>query len=143
MQPSDEYKEAARAKVKAEELLERRRTELQPLMVAEHTRGVSLSALAKLADYTPEHVRRIVRAHGIEGDPARQPPPAPARKNAGAAAHFEEFVMAMLQERGATLLREEGQPQADIVFTLPDGEVVRLDVKYVPQHREETDSDSH
>lgn len=74
MKPSKEFEEAARAKVRAEELLERRRTDLAPMIAAEVARGVNLSTVGKLAGYTPEHVRRIARAHGVEKTVDREPP---------------------------------------------------------------------
>lgn len=78
--PSDDFKAAATAKVRAEELLERRREVLLPLIAAEVARGVKLATLARMAGYTPEHVRRIARAHGVDATVDREPPP-PRRKS--------------------------------------------------------------
>lgn len=72
--PSDEFLAAARAYVRAVELLERRRAELAPLVAEEVRRGVKLSHVAREARYTPEHVRRIARAHGVEATVERTPP---------------------------------------------------------------------
>lgn len=82
IQPSEEFKAAARAKVLAEEKLERRRKELAPLIASEVARGVKLSHVAKEANYTPEHVRRIARAHEVEATVHREPPPPRRRKPA-------------------------------------------------------------
>lgn len=51
------------------------------LAIAEEVRGgAKIAAVARYVAYVPEHVRRIARAHGIEGDPSRVPPPAPPRR---------------------------------------------------------------
>lgn len=77
---SDEYLAAARAYVRAVDALEAARLKLAPLVAAEVARGAKLSHVAKAAGYTPAHVRRIARAHGVEGDPSIVPPPPPPRK---------------------------------------------------------------
>lgn len=78
----EELLAAARAHTRAEEMLKRRREELA-LAIANAVRdGAKLSHVARAAGYTPEHVRRIARAHGVEGDPSRIPPPAPPRRAA-------------------------------------------------------------
>lgn len=79
--PSDEFLAAARAYAQAVRALERRRAELAPLIAAEVARGVKLSRVGRETGYTPEHVRRIARAHGVEAavdrtPPARRPKPA-------------------------------------------------------------------
>lgn len=75
IEPSEEFLAAARAFVRAQETLERRRKELGPLMASEVERGVKLSRVAKETGYTRETVRRVAREHGVEGDPTRTPPP--------------------------------------------------------------------
>ena len=77
---SDEYLAAAREYVAAVRALERARLKLAPLVAAEVARGAKLSHVAKAADYTPAHVRRIARAFGVEGDSSIVPPPPPPRK---------------------------------------------------------------
>lgn len=79
---SPEYKAAASEYIAAVAALEAAREKLAPLVAAEVARGAKLSHVAKAAGYTPEHVRRIARAHGVEGDPSRVPPPAPPRRTA-------------------------------------------------------------
>jgi hypothetical protein len=75
--PSDEFLAAARAYVRAVEALERRRKELAPLVAEEVRRGVKLSRVGRETGYTPEHVRRIARAHGVEATIDREPPRRP------------------------------------------------------------------
>lgn len=66
---------ALRARNAAEKVVERRREELADVIAEAYRTGRFKAAhLAKLADYTPEHVRRLLRAHGIEGDPSRLSP---------------------------------------------------------------------
>jgi hypothetical protein len=61
---------ALHARVVAEKVVDKRRDELaEKIVKAFRTR------IAKVAEYTPEHVRRILRAHGIEGDASRLTPP--------------------------------------------------------------------
>lgn len=76
-EPTDEFLAAARAYVRAVEALERRRKELAPLVAAEVARGVKLSRVGRETGYTPEHVRRIARAHGVEATVDRTPPRRP------------------------------------------------------------------
>lgn len=64
-----------RAKVAAERAAERKRDDLaEAIATAYRTGKFKAAAIAKLVNYTPEHVRRILRAHGIEGDPNRITP---------------------------------------------------------------------
>lgn len=72
--PSEEFLAAARAYVSAVEEAERRRKELAPLVAKEVARGVKLSRVGKETTYTPEHVRRIARDHGVEATVKRVPP---------------------------------------------------------------------
>lgn len=66
---------ALRARTIAEKAVEKRRDELAEKIVKAYRSGKFKAArIAKLVDYTPEHVRRILRAHGIEGDPTRLTP---------------------------------------------------------------------
>jgi len=46
-------------------------------------RGEKLSHVGARAGYTPEHVRRIARAHGVKDTTGRIPPP-PRNKSAAA-----------------------------------------------------------
>jgi predicted HTH domain antitoxin len=71
---------ALRAHKAAEKLVDRRREELAETIVKAYRSGkLKASRIAKVTDYTPEHVRRILRAHGIEGDPTRLSPTQRAR----------------------------------------------------------------
>ena len=79
-EPSDRLTEAVRARDRAKAALDKRLEELGEVIADEVRSGVMQSKVAKVAKYTPEHVRRIARAHGVEGDPSRVPPPAPPRK---------------------------------------------------------------
>ncbi len=64
-----------RAKVAADKAAERKRDELAAAIADAYRTGkFKAAAIAKLVNYTPEHVRRILRAHGIEGDPNRITP---------------------------------------------------------------------
>jgi hypothetical protein len=66
---------ALKARKVAEKVVEKRRDELAEAIVEAFRTGKFKAAqLAKIAEYTPEHVRRILRAHGIEGDPTRLTP---------------------------------------------------------------------
>lgn len=71
---------AVRAHHRAEEQLKRRKEELAQAIADAVKDGAKLSHVARAAGYTPEHVRRIARAHGVEGDPSRVPPPPPPRR---------------------------------------------------------------
>jgi hypothetical protein len=71
----EELTAALRARTAAEKVVEKRRDELAEKIVAVYRTGKFKAArIAKVTDYTPEHVRRILRAHGIEGDPTRLSP---------------------------------------------------------------------
>lgn len=66
---------ALKARKAAEKVVERRRDELAEKIAAAYATGKFKGAeLARLSEYTPEHVRRILRAHGIEGDSSRLTP---------------------------------------------------------------------
>ncbi len=66
---------ALRAKTNADRAAERRRDEMADTIAAAYRTGkFKAAAIAKRVGYTPEHVRRILRAHGIEGDPTRLTP---------------------------------------------------------------------
>lgn len=66
---------ALKARLAAEKVVEKRRDELAEKIVEVYRTGKFKAArIAKVVDYTPEHVRRILRAHGIEGDPNRLTP---------------------------------------------------------------------
>ncbi len=70
-----EYVAAARAYVRAVELLEQRRQALAPLLIEEVRRGeVSLARIAKEAGYTPQHVARLAREAGVKPRIDREPP---------------------------------------------------------------------
>jgi transposase len=59
----------------AQRSVEKRRDELAEKIVEAYKTGKFKAArIAKIVNYTPEHVRRILRAHGIEGDPTRLSP---------------------------------------------------------------------
>lgn len=67
---------ARRALDRAEKVAETRREELADAITEAVRGGEMLSKVAARAKYTREHVRRLVRARGVEPrDPERQPPP--------------------------------------------------------------------
>lgn len=72
---SDAVSRARAALDRAEALVELRRDELAAAIAEEVRGGAKLSHVAARAKYTREHVRRIVRAHGIEDTTGREPPP--------------------------------------------------------------------
>lgn len=74
VEPSSEFLAVAHAYVRAVEEVERLRKELAPLAAKEVARGVKLSRVGREARYTPEHVRRIAREHGVEAAIKRIPP---------------------------------------------------------------------
>ena len=80
VQPSDEFLAAAAAKVAAEKRLDRLRDSLAPLIAAEVARGVTLAEVGRKANYSPEHVRRIARKHGVNAAVERTPPPSRPRR---------------------------------------------------------------
>ncbi len=74
---------ALRAKTNADRAAERRRDELAAAIAAAYRTGKFKAAvIGKRVGYTPEHVRRILRAHGIEGDPNRITPTQRLRQQA-------------------------------------------------------------
>lgn len=70
----DPVAQARAAMDRADALLKRRQQELAERIVEAVSSGEKLSRVALRAKYTREHVRRIVRAHGIEDTTGRQPP---------------------------------------------------------------------
>jgi hypothetical protein len=80
IQPDDEFVREATAFRRASELLEARRKALAPKIAAEVARGVQLARVARACGYTPEHVRRIAREHGVEPAVHREPPPPTRRR---------------------------------------------------------------
>lgn len=78
---TDAVTQARTALDRAETLVERRRQELAAAIANQVRDGAKLSHVAKKARYTPEHVRRICRAHGVESTIDRKPPPPRGRKN--------------------------------------------------------------
>lgn len=72
---TDAVTRARAALDRAEAAVERRRDELAEAIAEEVRAGAKLSHVAAKAKYTREHVRRIVRAHGIEDTSGREPPP--------------------------------------------------------------------
>jgi len=77
--------ERARAALKrAEKVVERRRDELAKAVAEAVARGEKLSHVGVKAGYTPEHVRRIARAHGIADTTGRVPPSARTKASAEA-----------------------------------------------------------
>ncbi|MFB6392602.1 hypothetical protein AAFH96_05720 [Polymorphospora sp. 2-325] len=59
---------------RAEATVKRRREELAKEVAEAVRRGEKLSHVGAKAGYTPEHVRRIARAHGVEDKTGREPP---------------------------------------------------------------------
>lgn len=76
---TDPVTEARRALDRAEATVERRREDLAARIADAVRAGEKLSKVAVRARYTREHVRRIVRAHGIEDTTGREPPPVRTR----------------------------------------------------------------
>jgi hypothetical protein len=60
---------------RAEATLKRRQEELAAAIAEAVRNGEKLSHVAARAGYTREHVRRLVRAAGIEDTTGREPPP--------------------------------------------------------------------
>lgn len=76
---TDPVQQARAALTRAEKAVERKREELAKAVAEAVARGEKLSHVGAKAGYTPEHVRRIARAHGVESTIDRTPPP-PRRK---------------------------------------------------------------
>ncbi len=70
----DPVLQARAALDRAEGNVKRRRDELAKEVAEAVRRGEKLSHVGAKARYTPEHVRRIARAHGIEDTTGREPP---------------------------------------------------------------------
>jgi acyl-CoA reductase-like NAD-dependent aldehyde dehydrogenase len=73
---TDPVSQARAALDRAQKTLERRREELAVAVAEAVGRGEKLSHVGVKARYTPEHVRRIAREHGIQDTTGRIPPPA-------------------------------------------------------------------
>jgi hypothetical protein len=80
LDPSPRLAAAVTAHNAAKAALKAAKEELALAIADELRAGAKIAPVARYADYVPEHVRRIARAHGIEGDPSRVPPPAPPRR---------------------------------------------------------------
>lgn len=72
---TDPVTQALAALKRAEALVKQRREELAQAVADAVRNGEKLSHVGKRAGYTPEHVRRIARAHGVKDTTGRQPPP--------------------------------------------------------------------
>lgn len=79
-EPTQPLRDAIRAHERAKKALKTAKEQLAKRAAEEVRDGAKLSDVAKATGYTPEHVRRIARAHGVEGDPSRIPPPPPPRR---------------------------------------------------------------
>lgn len=79
-QPSPHLRDAIAAHERAKKALKTAKERLAEAVAEEVRSGAKLTDVAKEAKYTPEHVRRLARAHGVEGDPSRIPPPVPPRR---------------------------------------------------------------
>lgn len=79
-EPSPPLRDAIKAHERAKKALKNAKEVLAKRAAEEVGGGAKLSDVAKATGYTPEHVRRLARAHGVEGDPSRIPPPPPPRK---------------------------------------------------------------
>jgi acyl-CoA reductase-like NAD-dependent aldehyde dehydrogenase len=77
---TDPVQQARAALKRAEKTVERRREELAKAVAEAVARGEKLSHVGAKAGYTPEHVRRIARAHGVEDTTGRKPPQARVRE---------------------------------------------------------------
>ncbi len=76
IQPDEEFVREANAFKRASEALEAQRKALAPKIAAQVKRGVQLARVGRECGYTPEHVRRVARAHGVEPAVDRKPPSA-------------------------------------------------------------------
>lgn len=74
IQPDEEFVREANAFRAASEALEARRKALAPRIAAQVKRGVQLARVGRECGYTPEHIRRIAREHGVEPAIDRKPP---------------------------------------------------------------------
>jgi hypothetical protein len=74
IQPDEEFVREANAFKRASEALEARRKALAPKIAEQVKRGVQLARVGRECGYTPEHIRRIAREHGVEPAVDRKPP---------------------------------------------------------------------
>lgn len=74
LDPSPEYVAVARSYARAAAAEQAKRAELLPLLFEEIRRGANISALAREAGYTPQHVSRLARKAGIEPRVEREAP---------------------------------------------------------------------
>lgn len=81
---TDPVSQARAALDRAEKAVLKRREELAKAVAEAVSRGEKLSHVGVKARYTPEHVRRIARAHGVEDTTGRIPPPARVKPPADA-----------------------------------------------------------
>lgn len=65
----DRLRAAARAYRRAENVAKQRRTDLVDLIVEAATAKVEQKAIVEATGFTREHVRRILRENGVEGEP--------------------------------------------------------------------------
>jgi acyl-CoA reductase-like NAD-dependent aldehyde dehydrogenase len=72
---TDPVQQARAALDRAEAAMMRKREELAKAVAEAVGRGEKLSHVGVKARYTPEHVRRIARAHGVDATVDRTPPP--------------------------------------------------------------------
>jgi hypothetical protein len=85
--PSDPLRDAIKAHERAKKALKNAKEKLAQLAAEEVRSGAKLTDVAKATGYSDEHVRRLARAHGVEGDPSRIPPPAPPRRKSSSSDH--------------------------------------------------------
>lgn len=74
IQPDEEFVREANAFRRASEALEIKRKALAPKIAKQVAKGVQLARVGRECGYTPEHVRRIARDHGVEPAVDRKPP---------------------------------------------------------------------
>jgi hypothetical protein len=74
IQPDEEFVREANAFKRASEALEARRKSLAPKIAQQVAKGVQLARVGRECGYTPEHIRRIAREHGVEPAVDRKPP---------------------------------------------------------------------
>jgi acyl-CoA reductase-like NAD-dependent aldehyde dehydrogenase len=79
---ADPVTDARKALDRAEALVTKRREELADAITEAVRGGEMLSKVAERAKYEREHVRRLVRARGVEPRQLRTPPPVRSRPSA-------------------------------------------------------------